>query len=247
MKEQEKQKLIGQVLEAWDRQEKAGKIRRFQELNKIAQKGQIVFAGSSLMEQFPIYEMLLNRKLPYIIYNRGVGGFTTQELLDNLEACILDLEPGTVFLNIGTNDMNGNDYVLSEFLERYERIVVEIRKNLPEVKLFLLAFYPVNQDAAPDQNIREAFRYRTNERIQEANRAIRIMAEQYHAEYLDLNAGLTDEKGRLKRELTVDGVHMHVEGYQIVMENLMQHVCNAFCDADDRERKSGKHLEKSRG
>ncbi len=228
MTELEKQELIGQVTEAWNQQEKDGKVRRYEELNEIAQKGQIVFAGSSLMEQFPVYEMLLNRRLPFTIYNRGIGGFTTQELLDNLKACVLDLEPGAVFLNIGTNDMNGNDYVLSEFLERYERIISEIRKKLPEVKLFLLAFYPVNQEAAPDPNIREAFRYRTNERIQEANREIRKMAQQYHAEYLDLNAGLTDEEGKLKRELTVDGVHMHVEGYQIVMENLIP-ALNKLC------------------
>lgn len=221
MTEQEKQELIGQVAEAWTQQDKAGKVCRFKELNKIARKGQIVCVGSSLMEQFPVYEMLMNRKLPYIIYNRGIGGYTTQELLDNLETCVLDLEPAAVFLNIGTNDMNGNDYVLSEFLERYERIVVKIRKNLPDVKLFLLAFYPVNQDAAPDPNTREAFRYRTNERLQEANQGIQEMAKQYHAEYLDLNGGLTDEEGRLKRELTVDGVHMHVEGYRIVMEHLI--------------------------
>ncbi len=176
MTEQEKKELVMPVIEAWFEQEKAGKVLRFQELNKIAQKGQIVFAGSSLMEQFPIYEMLLDRQLPYIIYNRGVGGFTTQELMDSLETCILDLEPAAVFLNIGTNDMNGDDFVLSEFLERYERIVEKIQDKLPEVKLFLLAFYPVNQDAAPDPNTREVFRYRTNERIQEANRAIRELS-----------------------------------------------------------------------
>ena len=220
MREQEMQDLIRQVVEGMFGQEKDGKVRRFQELNPYAQKGQIVFAGSSLMEHFPIYEMLLNRKLPYIIYNRGIGGYTTGELLDHLETCVLELEPGAVLLNIGTNDMNGNDYVLSEFLERYEKIVMTIRKRLPEAKLFLLAFYPVNQDAAPDPNAREAFRYRTNERIQEANQEIRKLADRYQASYLDLNAGLTDEDGNLKRELTIDGVHMHMEGYRIVMENL---------------------------
>ena len=221
MTEQEKKELVGQVTEKKGALEKTSKVRRFEELNQIARKGQIVFAGSSLMEQFPVYEMLLNRELPYIIYNRGVSGFTTWELMDSLEICVLDLEPGAVFLNIGTNDMNGEDYVLSEFLERYERIMISILEKLPDVELFLLAFYPVNQDAAPDLNIREAFRCRTNERIQEANQEIRDLADKYHATYLDLNAGLTDSEGNLKRELTVDGVHMHVEGYQIVMDELI--------------------------
>ena len=221
MTEQEKQILTGQVIEEWFKQDKALKIVRFQELNKIARKGRIVFAGSSLMEHFPVYEMLLDRQLPYTIYNRGVGGYTTEELLDTLGPCILDLEPAALFLNIGTNDMNGEDYVLSEFLERYDRIIRSILQKLPDVKLFLLAFYPVNQDAALDPNAREAFRWRTNERLQEANREVRKLADRYHASFLDLNAGLTDEDGNLKRELTIDGVHMHVEGYQIIIEELI--------------------------
>ena len=220
MTEQEKKELVGQVTEKKGALEKTSKIRRFEELNQIARKGQIVFAGSSLMEHFPIYEMLLDRQLPYTIYNRGIGGYTTNELLDTMGPCILDLEPAAVFLNIGTNDMNGPDYVLPEFLERYERIVRSILQKLPEVKLFLLAFYPVNQAAAP-QEAAEAFRYRTNERVQEANHEIRKLAGRYHAEYLDLNAGLTDEAGNLRKELTIDGVHMHVEGYRIVLDNLL--------------------------
>ena len=116
--------------------------------------------------------------------------------------------------------MNGADYLLPEFLDRYERIVRSILQKLPEVKLYLLAFYPVNQAAAP-QEAAEAFRCRTNERLQEANHEIRKLAERYHAEYLDLNAGLTDEAGNLRKELTIDGVHMHVEGYRIVLDNLL--------------------------
>lgn len=230
MTEKEKQELTWQVIEAWISREKTEKIRRFYELNKIARKGQIVFAGSSLMEQFPIYEMLHNRKLPYTIYNRGVGGYTTAELLENLETCVLDLNPRAVFLNIGTNDMNGEDYVLTDFLKRYEQIVLKIRKSLPWTKLFLLAFYPVNQDAAPDSETREAFRCRTNERIQEANREILKIAGWYQATYLDLNEGITDENGQLKKELTVDGVHMHVEGYQAVMEKLIPVLNETYAD-----------------
>ena len=145
---------------------------------------------------------------------------TAIRFLETMEPCILDLEPAAVFLNIGTNDMNGADYVLPEFLERYERIVRSILQKLPGVKLYLLAFYPVNQAAAPPEAV-EAFRYRTNERVQEANHEIQKLADRYHAEYLDLNAGLRDEAGSLRKELTIDGVHMHVEGYRIVLDNLL--------------------------
>ena len=46
----------------------------------MARRGQNIFAGSSLMEQFPVYEMLLSR-----------------ELLENLLPFTSDLEPGPCF------------------------------------------------------------------------------------------------------------------------------------------------------
>ena len=222
MTEKEKQEMIFMMIREMSRREKEGKVERFRELNRKARKGQIVFAGSSLMEQFPVYEMLLGRELPYTIYNRGVGGFTTWELLENLEPCILDLEPGALFLNIGTNDMNGEDFVLSEFMDRYETILRRILERLPDIKIFLLAFYPSNLEAAPDPRTRAAFACRTNERIRQANEAVRKLSEKLHAAFLDLNGPLMDQEGNLKKELTIDGVHMHVEGYELVMDQLVK-------------------------
>lgn len=61
MAEQSEELFIRQHLQ----REKAEKIRRIRHLNPYVQKGQIVFAGSSLMEQFPIYEFLQDFQLPY--------------------------------------------------------------------------------------------------------------------------------------------------------------------------------------
>ena len=117
------------------RQEKEDKLARFRHLNPYVRKGQIVFAGSSLMEQFPIYEFLLDFQLPYTIYNRGVGGFTTDEFYAALEDCVFALEPAHLFLNIGTNDLNGPEYRLSRLLDNYEKILQAIRGRLPATRL----------------------------------------------------------------------------------------------------------------
>ncbi len=61
-----------------------------------------------------------------------------------MDECILELQPAHLFLNIGTNDLNGPDYDRAAMLGRYEEIVQQIRKKLPETKLYLLAYYPVN-------------------------------------------------------------------------------------------------------
>lgn len=66
------------------------KINRYREENKTIQYGQVVFAGSSLMEMFPINKLAKEHNDNIVIYNRGVGGFVTRELLEVIDVCVLD-------------------------------------------------------------------------------------------------------------------------------------------------------------
>lgn len=105
-----------------DLEEKALKLESFNRLNKLAPKGQILFTGSSLMEQFPITELAMNHGLGKIVYNRGIGGFKTTDLLENIHAMLLDLEPKYVFINIGTNDLSNTPdgyEIVYKNLEKY--------------------------------------------------------------------------------------------------------------------------------
>ena len=203
------------------RQEKEDKLARFRHLNPYVRKGQIVFAGSSLMEQFPIYEFLLDFQLPYTIYNRGVGGFTTDEFYAALEDCVFALEPAHLFLNIGTNDLNGPEYRLSRLLDNYEKILQAIRGRLPATRLYLMAYYPVNPAVATIPHMQEIFRHRTNARIREASEGVQALAARYGARFLDCNAGLTDGDGNLKAEYTIEGMHMYANGYKPVLDALL--------------------------
>lgn len=213
---------IRQFFEQRSRQEKQEKVERFRRLNRYVRPGQILFAGSSLMEQFPIYEFLQDFQLPFTIYNRGVGGFTTQELLDNLEPCIFALKPKHIFLNIGTNDLNGPDYDEDVLIERYARILDRIRETLPDTSLILLAYYPVSPTVGSRiPGMADLLKYRTNERIDAASRRVEQLAEQYGARFLDLNAPLRDEKGELKEAYTVEGMHMYADGYKPVLDQLI--------------------------
>lgn len=99
---------IKKFMSKWSRVEKKDKVAKYKYLNKYAKKGQIVFAGSSLMEQFPIYEFIQDFDIDRVIYNRGIGGYTAAEMMEALEECIFELEPARLFLNIGTNDFNTN-------------------------------------------------------------------------------------------------------------------------------------------
>lgn len=121
--------------------DKQDKITRYRQLNQTAQKGQIVFAGSSLMEMFPIEQFVAEDNLPVVVYNRGIGGFVTDELLTNLAVCVLDLAPRMLFLNIGTNDLSDASRPMAQIMGTYRAILEKVLQALPDVQIYLMAYY----------------------------------------------------------------------------------------------------------
>lgn len=213
---------IGRVLQEMQQREKRTKLERFRRLNRFVKEGQILFVGSSLMEQFPIDELLMDRGLDYIVYNRGVGGFTTQELFAALDECVYALRPAHIFINIGTNDMNGPDYTLDGLLRRYEGILRDIREHLPQAKLYMLAYYPLCEPVLSQNSMmKEILAYRNNQVIQTANVAIQKLADQHGIPFLDCNASITDGTGNMKREYTVEGMHIYANGYDKILDLLL--------------------------
>ena len=206
-------------------QEKKEKVERYRHLNKMVRPHQILFVGSSLMEQFPIYELLLDKELPYTIYNRGIGGYTTPELLETLDVCCYDLQPDKIFINIGTNDLNAPDYTEEGLIARYREILENIKAHLPEAKIYMMAYYPVNPEVAENiPYMKEALKVRTNARVMAANAAVEKLAEEIGATFIDCNAGIKDEKGQMKAEYTIEGMHMYGDGYAPVLEVLLPYL-----------------------
>ena len=206
-------------------QEKKEKVERYRHLNKMVRPHQILFVGSSLMEQFPIYELLLDKQLPYTIYNRGIGGYTTPELLETLDVCCYDLQPDKIFINIGTNDLNAPDYTEEGLIARYREILENIKAHLPEAKIYMMAYYPVNPEVAENiPYMKEALKVRTNARVTAANAAVEKLAEEIGATFIDCNAGIKDEKGQMKAEYSIEGMHMYGDGYEPVLEALLPYL-----------------------
>lgn len=204
--------------------EKREKVKRYAILNPYARQGQIVLAGSSLMEMFPVHEFAQGYPLQRAIYNRGIGGMTTQEYAGVLDVCIFDLAPAQVFLNIGSNDLNGEDFREEEWLARYLAIVQAIQNRLPRAALYLMMYYPVNElDTFGPAQSRDWWRWRTNQRIDSANAQIAGLASRSGCRYIDANAGLRDDRQQLKKAFTMDGVHLYGNGYKVVFDALLPH------------------------
>ncbi len=206
--------------------EQQDKLERYRILNQNVKKGEILFTGSSLMEQFPVNEFLMTNGMDQVIYNRGIGGFTTTDMLQHMEEMVFGTEPSRIFINIGTNDIGSPEYQLEALLERYEEIIVRIQERLPEAEINMMAYYPVNEtDKIPEGEWgKTAFVTRTNENLNIANAAIENLAAKKGCRFINVNEGLADERGKLKKEYTIEGIHMYANGYQVVLQNLKKYL-----------------------
>lgn len=206
--------------------DKEMKVEKFREANKSVKTGQIVFVGSSLMEMFPINKLLEEHGDETIIYNRGIGGFVSRELLEVQDVCVLDLKPSAVFINIGTNDLSDASIPVSRLIENYDKIISRIEAAVPDVKIYLMAYYPVNYEAAAE-DMKECLKVRSNEKINAANAEVKKLAEKHSQRYIDINANLKDDLGRLKAEYTIEGLHINEDGYRAIYDDIMAYVKEA--------------------
>ena len=203
--------------------DKEMKIERYREENKHIIPRQTVFTGSSLMEMFPINKLLLEHGDDTVIYNRGVGGFISDELLAVIDVCAIDLKPSKVFINIGTNDLSWSSIPISGLMENYDKIISAIETAVPDVKIYLMAYYPVNYEAAAEE-MKECLKIRTNEKILTANKEVEKLAAKHGQKYIDINRNLKDDKGRLKAEYTIEGLHINEDGYRAIYDDIMRYV-----------------------
>ncbi len=203
--------------------DKAWKINNYRELNKTALKGQVVCTGSSLMEMFPINKLQEEHGDKTVIYNRGIGGFISTELLEVIDVCATDLMPKKVFINIGTNDLSWSSIPISELMENYDKIITAIEAAVPDVKIYLMAYYPVNYEAAAEE-MKECLKIRTNEKINTANAEVEKLAKKHNQRFININEKLKDDQGRLKAEYTIEGLHINETGYRAIYDDFMKYV-----------------------
>ncbi|GAB3391782.1 SGNH/GDSL hydrolase family protein [Humibacter soli] len=200
----------------------ASLIEKYAAANQAAKQGQIVFVGSSLMEIFPIEQWEESGEVVFgkYIYNRAVRATTTAFLLEHIDTQIFDLEPSKLFINIGTNDI-GFGVPEEEFLANEREIFRRIAERLPDCETYALRYYPINTvDFQNDEDEKTLFATRSNAAFQAASDKIETIAREFGFRFINVNAGLADKRGNLKKELTFDGAHLNPDGYRVVLTNL---------------------------
>lgn len=183
---------------------------------KYALKNQTVLLGDSITDFFNYYELFYDfcKTSGQAVYNRGISGDTTDRLLERLYDNVLAIEPKNLVLLIGTNDI-GRGLPLSMTLENVEKIITETKKACPDVNFIIEAVYPINE------NIRDKFEKRSNKKINVMNSEFIKLCKKHNCVWLDFTDELKDSDGNLKEELTYDGLHINVQAYEIIAQNVI--------------------------
>ena len=203
-----------QLLENWLLKEQEKIQTKYRELNQISVlEPDIIFIGDSIVEYCPLQELVGTTKT---IVNRGIRGYQTGLLLDNLDAHLYGDAVDQIVLLIGTNDI-GKDVSMNETLDNLERVIQSIAREYPLSQIKLVSILPVNEG----EEYKQTVYIRTNEKIREWNQAFESLAAAYiQVDFVPIYDSLTDSEGQLKKDYTTDGLHLSVAGYQVLSEAL---------------------------
>ena len=203
-----------QLLENWLLKEQAKIQTKYRELNQISLlEPDMIFIGDSIVEYYPLQELLGTAKT---IVNRGIRGYQTGLLLDNLDAHLYGDAVDQIVLLIGTNDI-GKDVPMSQALTNLESVIQSISRDYPLSQIKLVSILPVNEG----EEYKQTVYIRTNEKIREWNQAYEALASAYmQVDFLPIYDSLTDSEGQLQSAYTTDGLHLSVAGYQALSDIL---------------------------
>ena len=191
-------------------------LMTYRKLNQAPLKeAGLIFLGDSIVEYFPIHELLQS---PKYMVNRGVRGYRTDLLRTHLDAHVFGTELDQIFLLIRTNDI-GKEIPQRETLDNLEGVLQAIMRDFPLTKINLISVLPVSQEERYKQKVS----IRSNKKIQDLNQAYQELAQAYHqVSYVDVYSSLLDEVGQLAEAYTTDGLHLSVAGYRILAQALQE-------------------------
>ena len=207
------------------------KNRYFERIDDFKKKpigyNKIVFLGNSITKGGGDWNKRLNVTN---IINRGISGDISEGVLERLDE-IVHYKPIAVFLLIGFNnfftDFNSDPIITPEYI--YNNIInigKTITEGSPKTKVYLQTILPMNNKKYLDTTAEYSFLLPTyqpsiNNQIVMVNS---LLMNNNEFETIDLHSAFKDQNGRMKENLSSDGVHLNEMGYSVWAERLKPYI-----------------------
>lgn len=176
-----------------------------------------LFIGDSITQLWDVYAFFPNQGF---LVNRGIGGDTAGVVAKRLEADALQLKPARCIVLVGINDifhmgMSGYagtpDEMLVYLKDCYYSICTQMAEHhIPLLFGSVLPIWLENQELM----------MQTNALILRINQFLQSLCEQQGAQYVDYHSALSADGLTLRRDVSHDGIHPHVIGYNRMAEVL---------------------------
>ncbi|WP_215224656.1 GDSL-type esterase/lipase family protein [Echinicola shivajiensis] len=172
-------------------------------------KHNIVFLGNSITEKGEWQELLPE----FTVANRGIGGDNTFGVLARLDN-IIALQPEHLFICIGINDL-GRGLPVETIVKNHNRIIQKLKNQLPQTKIYIQSILPLNEEVLK-------YDYLKNKggSIIKLNHHLQILCKNRGITFVEINKIMSTPTGELKKELTIDGIHLKPEAYFLWAEYL---------------------------
>jgi len=176
-------------------------------------KKDIVMLGNSLTDGCEFNELLGNRH----IKNRGIVGDIIQGLIDRIGP-IIKGQPKKLFIMSGVNDIS-HDVGADSIARAMEKLIVMVKQGSPRTKIYLQSLLPFNND------VREWKLLKGRDHVVvEANALLEQVAHRQGVTWINLYPLFVDDQGRLRADLTNDGLHLMGKGYLIWRDAIAPHI-----------------------
>ena len=165
-------------------------------------KNDIVFIGNSITDGGEWNELFND----FQVKNRGISGDVSAGVLKRIDE-VVKRKPAKVFLMIGVNDL-ARGVVPDSVVKNILLIAGYLKEQSPSTKLFIESILPVN-------DIYKMFPGHTGKALQikQVNNQLEQKANEYKFTFIDLYTSFCNEEGKLRPELSNDGLHLKGEGY----------------------------------
>ena len=172
-------------------------LKRVSEFSLDNNKYDIVFMGDSITEGGRFESVIEGSK------NVGIGGdriYSTEDLIP----CVVKYEPSKIYLLIGINSLYY--YSVEECKAQYEHLISLMVASFPNTQITLETVLPTLV---------------FNPKISEFNVFVKETAYRYNLSVLDLYS-MYEVNDRLPEDITLDGLHLTTEGYNVWYEALKE-------------------------
>ena len=163
-----------------------------------------IMLGDSLSLWFPTKGLPSGK----LWLNQGISGDTSTGISRRLSA-FSSTKPEVIYIMVGINDLRKgtSDKVI---LSNHRRIVRRLKRTHPNSYIIIQSILPTRLPKIP------------NTRIRNLNGQLARIAIQEGVNYVNIHKWFVDFKGDLRQDLTTDGLHLSLNGYDVWQAAIQQ-------------------------